>query len=410
MAIWYYTIGQERRGPVTEDEIRSLIQSGKIVSQAYVWRNGMTNWHVAGEHPDFADFFVTPPPLPSPSTPVNFPPPAFQPVTTAPGVVLTSRPWPRFWARLFDNLLLVPLLGFGIGLWSAVYAPDIYVKLVGMNELLFSLMIMPLVALLLGVSMTLLGSTPGKAIVGVQVPVPPGERRFWFYITREFKVWIAGLGMGIPFVALFTQIAQYRRLASGRPASYDEGNPTVVASPGKMRLGIAVALIAVLFIGNTILRTEDKRAASNLTATQTWVSPVTGKSATIGKSWLPQSIEAGSGSAFYFVANELLSEAIFGHETLPSDDIDPITYANAIRDAVASEVTINTEWQPLQVQGMQGLRATGISTRASDATVEVTIVVSGRDAWRTLTFTRGGSAAQLTEKNRFVNAMFGTTR
>jgi hypothetical protein len=106
----------------------------------------------------------------------------------------------------------------------------------------------------------------------------------------------------------------------------------------------------------------------------------------------------------------LLSEAIFGHETLPSDNIDPITYANAIRDAVASEVTINTEWQPLQVQGMQGLRATGILTRASDAAVEVTIVVSGRDAWRTLTFTRGGSAAQLTEKNRFVDAMFGTAR
>jgi hypothetical protein len=409
MAIWYYTIGQERKGPASEDEISDLIQSGKIVPQAYVWRNGMMNWHVAGEHPDFADLFVTPPPLPPPATPVNFPPPAFQPVATAPGVVLTSRPWPRFWARLFDNLLFVPLLGFGIGLWSAVYAPNIYLKLVGMNELLFSLLIMPLVALLLGVSMTLLGSTPGKAIVGVQVPVPPGGRRFWFYLTREFKVWIAGLGMGIPFVALFTQIAQYRRLASGRPASYDEGSPTVVASPSKMRLGIAVALVAVLLIGNTILRTEDKRAASNLTATQTWVSPVTGKSATIGKSWQPQPIEAGSGTAFYFVASELLSEAIFGHETLPSDNIDTMTYANAIRDAVASEVIINTEWQPVQVQGMSGVRATGISTRASDATVEVTIVVNGRDAWRTLMFIRGSSAEQLTEKDRFVNAMFGTT-
>lgn len=409
MAIWYYTIGQERKGPATEEEIRGLIQSGKIVPQAYVWRNGMTNWHVAGEHPDFADLFVTPPPVPPPATSVKIPPPAFQPVTTAPGVVLSSRPWPRFWARLFDNLLFVPLLGFGIALWSAVYAPDIYVKLVGMNELLFSLMIMPLVAVLLGVSMTLLGSTPGKAIVGVQVPVPPGGRRLWFYLTREFKVWIAGLGMGIPFVALFTQIAQYRRLASGRPASYDEGNPAVVASPGKMRLGTAFALVAVLLIGNTILRTEEKRVASNLTATQTWVSPVTGKAATIGKSWQPQPIEAGSGTAFYFVASALLSEAIFGHETLPSDNIDTMTYANAIKDAVASEVTINTEWQPVRVQGMPGVRAAGISTRASDAKVEVTIVVNGRDAWRTLMFIRGGSAEQLTEKDRFVNAMFGTT-
>jgi hypothetical protein len=58
---------------------------------------------------------------------------------------------------------------------------------------------------------------------------------------------------------------------------------------------------------------------------------------------------------------------------------------------------------------MSGVRATGISTRASDATVEVTIVVNGRDAWRTLMFIRGSSAEQLTEKDRFVNAMFGTT-
>ncbi|CAN7444786.1 RDD family protein [Pararhizobium sp. LjRoot255] len=408
MAIWYYTIGQERKGPASEEEIRGLIESGKIVPQAYVWRDGMTNWKVAGEHPDFADVFVTPPPLPTSAIPPNFPPPAFQPVATKPGVVLTSRPWPRFWARFFDNLLFVPLLGFGIGLWSAVYAPDIYIKLVAMNEVLFSLMIMPLVALLLAVSMTLLGSTPGKAIVGVQVPVPPGSSRFWFYLTREFKVWIAGLGMGIPFVALFTQVAQYRRLASGRPASYDEGNPSIVATPGRLRLGIAVALVAALLIGNTILRTEDKRAANNLTATQTWVSPVTSKSATIGKSWQPQPVDADSGSAFYFVASELLSEAIFGHETLPSDNVDTTTYANAIKDAIASEITINSEWRPVQVNGMPGVRATGISTRASDANVEVTIVVSGRNAWRTLMFTRGSSAEQLTEKDRFVNAMFGT--
>jgi uncharacterized RDD family membrane protein YckC len=410
MAIWYYTIGQERKGPASEEEIRALIQSGKIPPQAYLWRTGMKNWHVASDLPDFADIFVTPPPLPLPPHTANFPPPAFQSVTTSLGDGHPSRPWPRFWARLLDNLLISPLLGIGIGLWSAVYAPNFYLKLVGMNALLFSLMIMPIAALLLAISMSLFTSTPGKAIIGVQVPVPPGQRRFWFYLTREFKVWIAGLGMGIPFVALFTQAAQYRRLASGRPASYDQGNPLVIAAPGKMRLGIAVGLVAVLFIGNIILQAEDKKVARNLNATQTWVSPLTGKSATIGKSWQPQPIEADGGSVFYFVGSELLAEAIFGHEQLPSNNIDVITYANAIKNAVASEITINSDWRSLEIHGMQGVRATGISKRASDATVEVTIVVSGRDAWRTLIFTRGSDVAQLTEKNRFVNAMFGTIK
>lgn len=405
MTDWYYNVGQNRKGPVEEAEIRRLIDRGQLTSQTYLWRKGMDNWQLAGAHPDFQDAFVAPPPLP---TPPKMPPPAFQPVPGVPASNLTSRPWPRFWARFIDNLILMPLLGLGVGLWSAIYSPEVYVAIVEMNAGLFGLMILPLVTLLLALSMALTGSTPGKAIVGVHVPVPSGANRFGFFLVREFNVWISGLGLGIPFVALFTQVAQYRRLASGRAASYDEGNPEVVANPGKGRLAIAILAVAVLFTGNIILRTEDERSTTNLTRTQTWVSPITGKSATIGATWQTQPIDTNSGSVFYFVSNELLSEAIFGHETLPSGNVEAAAYADAIKNVLTSEITIDTEWQPVEVSGMPALRASGRSTKATDATVEVTVAVRGSDAWRTLVYTRGTSASQMAEKQRFVSAMLGT--
>ncbi|ULR46207.1 DUF4339 domain-containing protein [Rhizobium sp. K102] len=213
-------------GPLTEDEIRSLIESRKIVQQTYVRRKGMDDWQVAGEQPDLANAF--PPPLPTPPVPPKVPRPAFQPAEAKPDLLLTC--------------------------------------------------------------------------------------------------------------------------------------------------------------------------------------PVTGKTATIGRTWQPQPIDTNGGSAFYFVSNEFLSEAIFGHETLASDKMGNSAYANAIKDVIASEIAINTEWRTVQVNGMPALRATGTSKKAADAAVELTVAVSGRDAWRTLMFTRGSSSAQMNEKDRFVNAMFGTAK
>lgn len=41
---WYYSQGNERVGPVTDDEWRNLIASGKIEPHTLVWREGMSDW------------------------------------------------------------------------------------------------------------------------------------------------------------------------------------------------------------------------------------------------------------------------------------------------------------------------------------------------------------------------------
>lgn len=387
--------------------MRGRIKSGEITRESNVWREGMDAWQRAAEHPDLASAFSQPPPLPIAPSP-KIPPPIFEPPVVKPGVVITSRPWPRFWARFIDNLIFVPLFGFGIGLWAVLYAPDIYLQIVTMNGVLFGILLLPLVALFLALCLIVVGTTPGKAIVGVRVPVGQGRNRIGFYLSREFKVWAAGLGLGIPFVALFTQVRQYRLLAAGKAASYDEGNPEIIANPSKVRMAASIVVVAALFTGNIILRAEDQRAETSLNATQAWVNPVTNKTATIGKTWQAQEMKTNSGRAFYFASNELLAEAILGYEQFPSDGVQAAAYADAIKAAVASDVSIDTEWRSVSVQGMPALRATGKSVKYTDSIVEVTIAVKGRDAWRTLVFARGNSPAQSAEKEKFVKAMFGT--
>lgn len=407
MSAWYYAAAQDQKGPVGEDEMRGLIKSGQITRETNVWREGMDTWQLAVEHPNLSAMFSMPPPLPVAPSP-KIPPPVFEPPVVKPGVVITSRPWPRFWARFIDNLIFVPLFGFGIGLWAVLYAPDIYLQIVTMNAVLFGMLLLPLVAMFIALCMIIVGTTPGKAIVGVRVPVPQGRNRIGFFLSRELKVWAAGLGLGIPFVALFTQVRQYRLLSAGNSASYDEGNPEIIANPSKVRLAAGIVVVAALFAGNIVLRTEDQKSATNLNATQAWVNPVTNKIATIGKTWQAREMTTNSGRAFYFGSNELLAEAILGYEQFSSDGVQVAAYADAIKAAVASDVIIDTEWGPVTVQGMSAVRATGKSVKYTDSIVEVTIVVKGRDAWRTLVFARGNSPAQSAEKDKFVTAVFGT--
>lgn len=41
---WYYAIGKEQKGPVTEEEFQALVDEGKIKSKTLVWNPDMANW------------------------------------------------------------------------------------------------------------------------------------------------------------------------------------------------------------------------------------------------------------------------------------------------------------------------------------------------------------------------------
>ena len=41
---WFYALHNERRGPVADTEIASLLRNGTLTSATLVWRDGMENW------------------------------------------------------------------------------------------------------------------------------------------------------------------------------------------------------------------------------------------------------------------------------------------------------------------------------------------------------------------------------
>lgn len=66
MAIWYYAKNDQQHGPVSEDELRSLIASGSVQAGDEVWCEGMSQWRPAGELPElYGEQPVAPPPIPT---------------------------------------------------------------------------------------------------------------------------------------------------------------------------------------------------------------------------------------------------------------------------------------------------------------------------------------------------------
>ncbi len=62
--MWYYQQGTERKGPVDEATIRSLISSGVISIDTLVWTEGMPSW-VALQQTSLAAGMPVPPPSPA---------------------------------------------------------------------------------------------------------------------------------------------------------------------------------------------------------------------------------------------------------------------------------------------------------------------------------------------------------
>ncbi len=41
---WYYAVGSQQQGPVTDDQLQALAKDGVVTGDTLVWRDGMANW------------------------------------------------------------------------------------------------------------------------------------------------------------------------------------------------------------------------------------------------------------------------------------------------------------------------------------------------------------------------------
>lgn len=163
-------------------------------------------------------------------------------------------PWRRLFARTVDictaGLVLFMLLIFAfsatmpeqaVGFAKAIENPII-------ASVVLYLIWLPAEALLL----SLFGTTPPKWLFGSRVAHPGGNLpSFAAALNRSFLVFVQGVGFGIPFVALFTQLFAYPRLPKTGTTLWDTSTTAVVLHKewGVIRaISCTTAVIAMLLL------------------------------------------------------------------------------------------------------------------------------------------------------------------
>ena len=239
---WHYNDSGQQRGPVTAEEIKSLLETRKIQADTLVWSEGMADWKRAGS---ISQFQLSP-----------YASPATEPVE---GIDWSGyepsgsqvRPWVRYWARTFDFLLYCLFLG--------VTAVVIWPEFAEINDTLLG------IVLLLGYNfvepamLAVVGTTPFKALLRVRVRNNDGTKPSYTRgLRRMFSVWIRGQGLGIPLIALFTGITSYSRLTRDGITLWDqEGGFTVTHQTVDwwrwlILIGLFAGFISLMVLGDEV--------------------------------------------------------------------------------------------------------------------------------------------------------------
>ena len=163
-------------------------------------------------------------------------------------------PWRRYFARLLDilmnGLFVFTIIGLAWGIMAPLSAEAFFSLFDGtlgrVADLMLTIAIAGLVNVLL---MSFVGSTLGKFIFGVKVLTLNGKRlSLGASFQRELKIWVRGLGIGIPLFSFIALLVSYSDLTKSGVTRWDEGDYQVIHRPAGTKQTIlnlfGVALIA----------------------------------------------------------------------------------------------------------------------------------------------------------------------
>ncbi|MBI3884512.1 MAG: RDD family protein [Opitutae bacterium] len=227
-----------REGPYSREEVMGKFAAGTLGGADLAWFEGIPDWIPLAQVPGIV------PPI----SPVVAVTPSAGPI---PEPVPTSgpqrRPWVRYAARMLDLYLSVLAIGLIVGL----FAPNL---LVGMNRTLLGIVFVGLWCLFEPIFMVTCFTTPGKALLRITVRHGDGSAlSFAEAMARSFRVWMQGMGFGLPLVSFFTLIASYERVAKQGATAWDEADGYRVSHQviGPWRAAAAV-LVGAGLLGLTV--------------------------------------------------------------------------------------------------------------------------------------------------------------
>jgi hypothetical protein len=169
---------------------------------------------------------------------------ALSPEQSHPAVSHTSlpRPWIRYWAKIVDVYVAAIVFGFLLGL--------IFPELLRQNDLVLGVLFLFCWTVSEPLVLSSFGSTPGRALLNFKVvgkddrKIPLGK-----LYERSFRVWFAGMGLGIPIVTLITHIMSYNDLEKHKQSAWDRdlGTQVLHGRVSPWRVIVLVVLLLAFF-------------------------------------------------------------------------------------------------------------------------------------------------------------------
>jgi uncharacterized membrane protein YhaH (DUF805 family) len=168
-------------------------------------------------------------------------------------LVTEQHPWRRFFARAVDlntaGLLLFIAILFIFRTVMPTRAAELSEALQNPFIALFSVYLIwiPAEAMFL----SLFGNTPGKWLFGIRVTNANNQLlTFSEAANRSLLVWVQGIGLGIPFLNIFTHLIAYRRLKDIGSTKWDIATNSLVTHQkwSILRAIICTAIVCLIFI------------------------------------------------------------------------------------------------------------------------------------------------------------------
>lgn len=277
---FFLSIDGEKQGPFGILKVVDLVQSGEIDRDTLGWHRGLDGWKPLHEIPALETVLENPPtgepdpprepPAPSDrgpeeTFPGGTPLPAAGPVTAAAAAVPAQPPRPlrRFWARMFDYTLVSVLVfvfsdfAFPEPAAGESFA-DLFARYLEQMQseearLLARTQFFALIGwhLLESVLIHLVGTTPGKALLGITVLTADRYRiPLLRSLGRTVFVYILGVGFYLfPFNVLGMTFSFFRIMTTGQCLWDQQLGLTVECNRlSPVRIGLAIFAFFVLLM------------------------------------------------------------------------------------------------------------------------------------------------------------------
>lgn len=273
---FYLSIGGAKQGPYSIFKVGDLLASGEITPETLAWHRELPGWIPVRDVPALEVIFgrdrdrkPEPPPLPEVSPPhaqelAGAPLPAIE--TSMPSLDRTglqSRPFLRFWARMFDYMVVSVIVfqasdvsipqqipGENFAELFNRYLTEMQKPeaLVLARTLFFALIGWHLIEAVL---IHLFATTPGKALFGLRVTTTAGEKVPMLpSLGRSFFVYVMGVGFyQFPFIVIGMVFSFFRMTSTGK-CLWDQQLKLHVDNPplGVVRIVLAICAFFALFL------------------------------------------------------------------------------------------------------------------------------------------------------------------